>query len=324
MKTAMPALLVLCMLVPGLARADELPLVAAFPLSGAADVAEHLPILDQSLRAEIRKSSAHALLTQEKLGENLLMGPAESLAFCAGEAGCIADMGGEAGVVWIVYGDLKRSFDHSKLLIHLVLVDVKQRKQAAETFGQVEPEKAPARIRGLVRELLGIPEPIPPPVATAPAAPTPKAAPEVLAEQGPPDAKGPERETKAEIKPGAVAIEGQAPAAAPAIWDNPWTWTAAGVGVAALAAATGLGVLSQQREDDARRLAITDHPAAKPKLVQAEDYALGANVLFGLGAAGLATAVVLIVLDATDEAPAVQPSVACGAAGCGASLSMRF
>lgn len=321
MKTAMRTLLIIGLLA-GAVRADDLPLVAAFPLSGEADVAEHLSILDQSLRAEIRKSSAHALLTQEKLGENLLMGPAESLAFCAGEAGCIADMGGEAGATWIVYGDLKWSFDHSKLLIHLVLVDVKQRTQAAETFGQVPPEKAARRIGGLIRELLGIPEPILPPVASTPAPPPPKPAPEVVAGEGPPDENGAKPETKP--TPGANAITGQAPPPGPAFWDNPWTWTAAGVGVAALAAATGLGVLSQQREDDARRLAITDHPAAKQKLVLAEDYALGANVLFGLGAAGLATAVVLIVLDVTDDPPPVQPGLACTAAGCGASLSMRF
>jgi len=317
-------LVVTCALA-GPAGADEPLLVAAFPLSGDADVAEYLPGLNQSLRAQIRKSSAHLLLTQEKLGENMLMAPAENLAFCAGEAGCIADMGGEAGVALILYGDVKWSFDHSKLLFHLVLVDVAQRAQAAEKFDQVAPGQATDRIAGLVREILGIPEPIPPPPKPAPpAVATATPAPEKPTKpEEPALGDSPGRPTAA--RPVSNSVTGHAPPPAPAFWENPWTWTAAGVGLASLAAATGLGVRSQQRQDDAARLAATGHhPTAKKRLTEAEDFALGANVLFGLGGAGLATAVVLVVLDLTAEPDAIQPGLACNRMGCGASLSLRF
>ncbi|HOX44118.1 MAG TPA: tetratricopeptide repeat protein [Myxococcota bacterium] len=117
----------------------------------------------------------------------------------------------------------------------------------------------------------------------------PKAKPEVGPKPGP---TGPDDKPR----PGPVAA---APAPEPA--GRVWTWVLAGLGGAALAAGGTCGYLasaSQQEFKDATWAA--DAMEAK---AEAEDRALAANVLYGLGGAALVTALVLFFVE-LDDPPA--------------------
>ena len=104
---------------------------------------------------------------------------------------------------------------------------------------------------------------------------------------------------------------------------NPWTWTLVGVGVASVTGGIVLGVMSNNKVDDAAHPGF-DQPAAYGIIQDAEDLALGANIAFGLGGAALAGAVVLLIIDYTSKPPPVAPTVACSGSGCTAVLVGRF
>lgn len=86
------------------------------------------------------------------------------------------------------------------------------------------------------------------------------------------------------------------PVAAPApASGRVWTWVTAGVGAAALAGAGVLGGLALQKESNFEDEPWADRAAALRS--EAKDLGLGANVLFGVGGALLATAVVLFFVE---------------------------
>lgn len=312
-------------------RADG-PKLALLPLTGPETVTDLLPMINTELWLVLQHSQRFSPLSPEQLGEHLIMAPAENLEFCAGDVGCIADMGAAAEARWLVFGDVKRSFDGQRILVHLVQIDVAAREQEGERFGQYAEDEVVTGSGALLRDLLGLPPPDPAPVpivagtdADADAGPPgsePDAVPAGAADQA---ATGADAEDEDEAEQAAAAIARTAPAAR-SPWRNPLTWTAAGVGVASLATATALGVLSQSREDDARELAVSGDPlGAEERFHEAEDFALGANILFGIGGAATAAAVVLVVLDLTaDEPPPATPALACDGHGCAAGLRLRF
>ncbi len=323
-----PPLLVACLVLLGAVapvRAAE-PKLALLPLTGPETVADLLPLINTELWLVLQRSERFSPLSPEQLGEHLIMAPAENLEFCAGDAGCIADMGAAAEARWLVFGDVKRSFDGQRILVHLVRIDVAAREQEGERFGQYAEDEVVFGSGALLRELLGLPPPAPTPQPNLAGA-------DEAADAGPPGSEagaGDEATASAgsaaEAGQAAAAIEQTAPPAARSPWRNPLTWTAAGVGVASLATATALGVLSQSREDDARELAVSGDPlSAEERFHEAEDFALGANILFGIGGAATAAAAVLVVLDLTaDEPPPATPALACNGHGCEAGLRFRF
>ncbi len=299
------ALLLLAVVLSHQAEAGDEPVLVHFALTGDDKVADQLVLLNAEVLMALEKSARYRLVSQDQLGEHLIMDPSENLEFCSKDPGCIADMGSEVGGRWILFGDAKLSFDGGKILVHVRLVDVPGRKLAREKFGQFENEGDAVQQTGdLVRQLLGIPiekpKPRPAPVADKP---------------------GPLEEPPKTAR----VLEREAPPALSPWWKNPYTWTAAGVGVASLATATALGVMSRSKVSDAEQLAVIGDPlGAEDRYGKAEGLALGANIAFGLGGAALAAAVVLFVLDITGEPPEATPSVACASDGCAATLTLRF
>ena len=308
MNTIKAGLFVLSLVVAAQAWAEPKPVLVYFELTADETMQDHLPGLNAEISQVLKKSGRFQLVSQQALSEHLIMDPAENLVFCADDPGWIADLGTEVSARSILVGHVKPSFDGSKVLIHLKLIDVPDRSLALEKFGQYEKtEQISIRAGELVRTLFGLP------------APKPKPKPE------------PKPETKpipvaVAKKPSHPAIGSKTPASPDSPWTNPWTLAAAGLGVAALATASAIGSLSVDLEDEARQLAAGGDPlSAEGRLDKADSYALGANVLFGVGGAALAGAVVLLVFDLVDEQPMqAVPKVACTGRGCTASISLRF
>lgn len=100
----------------------------------------------------------------------------------------------------------------------------------------------------------------------------------------------------------------------------PWGWATLGVGVACLGGGVALHVLALGDADDAAQ--IPNHPARFADFEAKKDAArgkeLGAFVLYGAGAAAIATGIVLLVIDdpaASSSRSALVPTVLPGGAG---------
>lgn len=281
--------------------------IVLFDLTSDEANKDTIDLINAELHMVLDRSESHRLIAEESAGEDMMMSPAESLRFCNEEPGCIADLGKDLGAEWLVYGSVKDSFDQTLVLVHLVLVDVSGRKVAGEKFGQFaksEDVNVVIETGNLLRDLVGIERPAPKKPVKQVAIKPPEVAPPV-----PPP-------------PPAATVTTTAHTGRPGPWSNPWTWTAAGVGVASLTAGVVLGAMSRQKQQDAKAPGY-DQPTAYAMVQDAEDMALGANVLFGLGGAALGTAVVLFILDATGDESG-SASVACSQEGCTAVFSTAF
>lgn len=86
-----------------------------------------------------------------------------------------------------------------------------------------------------------------------------------------------------------------------------WGWGTAGAGAGVLVAAVVLGVLADDRAEEASSLDPATHDRADHSALSAasQDLALGANIAWGVGGAALATGITLLVVDAVQDAPAV-------------------
>jgi hypothetical protein len=345
--------LLACAALPAASRAEDKPLLVHFAVTGDERLEETLPLINAEIFMALESGGKYRLMSQDELGEHLIMEPVENLAFCNQDPGCISDLTTEVHAAFLMYGDAKLSFDGKKVILHLVLIDTVAKKQADERFGQLAKDGAMVQQAGdLVRELLGLPKPPPPepPKVVQGPAPTPEGgevrpAPEAAHPAGEPEA-GTDRPPAARPEAEAPVAAVEAPAG-PSPWTNPWTWTTFGLGVAAVGAGVALGVLADQKESDAVDAANQGRPQEAYGLVQdAGDLAMGANISYGVGGALVLTGVVLFILDAVSdpptESPAPQakagedpgpaggatpsllPGVGCGRDGCGASLSLRF
>jgi hypothetical protein len=305
---------VLCVSFVLPAYGQEAETMIVFKLTGDEASAEHLDLINAEIFMILDGSGKYSLINAEDLGEELMMSPTESLAFCNEEPGCIADIGAGKQAHWIVFGDVKKSFDGAKFIVHLVMVDVKARKVHGEKFGSFEKEGNVVLESGnTIRLLVGLPLP----------EPKPQTEPEVkkVADS---DAKELKDIHKAPEKPKKKpkVIKKAAAPSKPGPFSNPWTLSAAGVGLASLTAGIILGVLSNQKVDDAK--AAADQPAGMSLVHEGEDLATGANIAFILGGAALTGAVVLFILDVTGDEPAVTPAVACTGYGCTAGIHLTF
>jgi len=295
------------------AHGQETETLILFKLTGDEVSTEHLPLINAEIFMILEGSGKYQLINAEDLGEELMMSPAESLAFCNEEPGCIADISAGKNAHWIVFGDVKKSFDGAKFIVHLAMVDVKARKLHKEQFGSFEKEGNVVLESGnTIRQLVGLP------------LLEPKKEPETK-KTADADAKelkdinvAPEKPKK---KPKVKAVAKLAPSG-PSPFTNPWTLSAAGVGVASLTAGIIMGVLSNQKVDDAK--AAGDQPAGMSLVHEGEDLATGANTAFIIGGAALTAAVVLFILDATADDPAAVPAVACTGTGCTAGIHLTF
>ncbi len=290
------------------ARADTLPVFVHLDLTGGKAVADELPSINAEVLVTLEKCGKFQLISEEQLGDNLLMGPAENLKFCEFDPACVAAMGATVNARWLLYGDIKRSFDGSKILVHLVLIDVPGEKKVKDKHGQFTPDGAALATGDMLRSMLGL------------KARKPKKT-VALAEPPPSEAPKPQKIPKKAV------ISRPGPDVANSPWKDPIMWTAAATGLACLAAATTLGLLSEDSQDQAKALAAAADPlGAEGKIHDAQDMALGANILFGAGGAALTVAVVFLVLDLTDDtqAPAATPAVSCNSRGCSGWLSITF
>lgn len=307
-KTIFP--FALCLLLAPPAFGQESMIL--FKLTGDEASAGHLDLINAEVFMILEGSEKYQLINAEDLAEELMMSPAESLTFCNEEPGCIADIVAGKNVRWIIYGGVKRSFDGTKFIVHLVLIDAQARKVHAEKFGQFDRGGNVVQESGnTVRLLVGLPLPEPE------HKPGPKKAADA---DTPPELKdihaAPERPKK---QPEAIA---KAAPARPSPFLNPWTLSTAGVGVASLTAGIVLGVLSNQKVDEAKNAA--DQPRGMSLVHEAEDLATGANTAFIIGGAALSAAVVLFVLDVLKDEPAAIPAVACSGNGCTATINLTF
>jgi hypothetical protein len=309
MKKIIALIALVALLAPQI-YGQETEITIVFKLTGDEAAAEHLALIDAEIFMILEGSGKYQLINAEDLGEELMMSPAESLAFCNEEPGCIADIGAGKNAKWIVFGDVKKSFDGTKFIVHLVMVDVKARKVHSEKFGSFEKEGNVVLESGnTLRLLVGLP------------LPEPKKAPEPKkVTEDAPELKdiniAPEKPKK---KPKVVK---RAAPSGPSPFTNPWTLTTAGVGVASLTAGIILGVLSNQKVDDAK--AAADQPTGMSLVHEGEDLATAANTAFIIGGAALTAAVVLFILDATEDEPAAVPAVACTGTGCTATINLTF
>jgi hypothetical protein len=117
--------IILCVSFVLPAYGQETETMIVFQLTGDEASTEHLALINAEIFMILEGSGKYQLINAEDLGEELMMGPAESLAFCNEEPGCIADIGAGKQAHWIVFGDVKKSFDGTKFIVHLVMVDVK-------------------------------------------------------------------------------------------------------------------------------------------------------------------------------------------------------
>jgi len=132
---------IVCLLVSPPAFGQETPeTMIVFKLTGDEASTEHLDLINAETFMILEGSGKYQLINVEDMAEELMMAPAESLTFCNEEPGCIADIAAGKNAQWILYGNVKKSFDGSKFIVHLVLIDAKARKVHAEKFGQFEKE----------------------------------------------------------------------------------------------------------------------------------------------------------------------------------------
>ena len=305
------AALVIALLWTAQVKADKLPVLAHLDLTGEKSVTDQLPSLNAEVLITLEKSGKYQLVSEEQLADKLIMGPAENLKFCDLEPSCIASMGATVKARWLLYGEVKLSFDGTKTLVHLVLIDVKGEKLAKEKHGQFSRDNAAIGTGDILRTMLGLKPRKPKAVAH-------------VVEPPPSDRRGSDKNTKK--KSAAAAISKSAPKMANSPWKDPLFWSTAGAGVFCLATATTLGLLSADRQDQARALAIEGDPlGAEDRFHDAEDMAFGANILFGVGGAAMVAAVVFLVLDITDDTPAsTVPMLSCNSSSCSGWLSVSF
>ncbi len=309
--------MLLAMLATTASAEDKQDVLIVFKLTSDQATAEHLEQLDVQLAWTLTETGKYELVKSSDLADEMLMPPAESLAFCKGEIECIADLGSGRKARWIVYGDIKNSFDGKKILMHLVLVDVPGKKIAAEKFGQLsKQEDLVTDAAALLRGLLGIEAKKAQPELALDLTPQAKPGPETPAVK-----KSPGEKTEIQ-KPVATRAKPPAPGAK-SPWTNAWTWSAAGAGVAAVSAAVIMGVISKQKLNDAKTPGI-DQPTAYGLYDEARSMALGANIAYGLGGAALCAAALIFILDVTGDEPAALPSLACSGTGCELGFSTRF
>ncbi len=112
-------------------------------------------------------------------------------------------------------------------------------------------------------------------------------------------------------EPVAAPVTAQVAPAAPASGTAPWGWVALGVGAAALGGFAVLGVLAN--EEDQRLDDLAKDPARTPAAwddaqSKGAGYALGADILLGVGLLGAAAGVTLLVLDRGDASVSVGPT----------------
>ncbi|HUU02953.1 MAG TPA: hypothetical protein VM425_16080 [Myxococcota bacterium] len=304
--------MLLAMLATTASAGDKQDVLIVFKLTSDQATAEYLEQLDVQLAWSLTETGKYELVKASDLADEMLMPPAESLAFCKGETECIADLGSGRKARWIVYGDIKNSFDGKKILMHLVLVDVPGKKLTLEKFGQLsKQEDLVTDAAALLRGLLGIEAEL-----ALDLTPQTKPGPETPAVKEPPGEK-----TELQ-KPVAIRAKPPVPGAK-SPWTNAWTWSAAGAGVAAMSAAVIMGVISKQKLNDAKTPGI-DQPTAYDLYDDAKGLALGANIAYGLGGAALCAAAVIFILDVSGDEPAALPSLACSGTGCELGFSTRF
>lgn len=111
-----------------------------------------------------------------------------------------------------------------------------------------------------------------------------------------------------------LTLEEGPPSPWAAALSRPWPWIAVGVGVAALAGATYYGIKSEDHFRRAGAPGITQRAWDRQNR-KGREHAIGANLLFGLAAAGLGTAGVLVWLDVADGAADPEPIAAGQGAG---------
>ncbi len=312
---ALVLIAVLLLKLAAAAAAEKDVIVVFVPTSDEA-CREFVPGVSAELFLTLGGSGRFRTLSQDDLADSLLMEPAEALAFCNNEHGCIAELGREKNARYILYGDLKKSFDGKKVIIHLSLVDVPARKLFAEKFVPAPREGDVALEAGnTLREMLSLPKAAPKAATPAPAPgpDKPKPGPKP-AEAEPADASP---AAKAEPKPAVAAAAPEAHSR----WKNGWFWTTLSVGAAVLAGGGALGGLAQKKTDDAR--AAPDQIAGDKLLSDARSMALGANICFGVGGAAVLAAALIWILDSPDE-PAVAPAIAPAPGGAAALLRVRF
>ena len=305
-------LIALVSLLAPYAHGQEPETMIVFKLTGDEASAEHLPLINAEIFMILEGTEKYQLITAEDLGDELMMSPAESLSFCNEEPGCIADIGAGKNAHWIVFGDVKKSFDGAKFIVHLVMVDAKARKIHSEKFGSFEKEGNVVLESGnTLRQLVCLP------------LPEPEKKPEPKKVAADTDAKELKDINKAPDKPRKKPkLAKKIAPSGPSPFSNPWTLSAAGVGVASLTAGIILGVLSNQKVDDAK--AAANQPGGMSLVHEGEDLATGANTAFIIGGAALTAAVVLFIIDITGDEPAAVPAVACTGTGCTASIVYTF
>lgn len=297
---------------------DEKPLIF-FPVTGAKAAQSRLGEINSAIVTVLSGEKEIKLIGLEELSDDLLSPPTDELMFCRNDPVCIAKLVLPSGAIWVLYGDSETA-DNGRIQIHLVLLDVIQKKVAREKRAEFSessdlPMEAGELVRGclsaLAPETAGIQELD---LENAP----------LIKLETPEDLESPlkeEAQDTAAKKP-VVETKVEQPAG-PSPWTNPWMLTSASVGVVALTTGLILGQFSVAREQDAED--CPDQPRAIDLLGEAQDFATGANIAYVVGGLSLGTAVVFLVLDLVDEdSPTVVPQVACTAAGCLGSATVRF
>jgi hypothetical protein len=278
-----------------------------FAITGPETVSDLIPLVNAELFMVLNQIQKYEVTSSEELAKDSIMPPEESLAFCEENPTCIADIAAPINASWILYGDLKKSFDGSRILLHLVLINVAQKKIEQEEYGQYPQESNVVESSGI--QLLKL--------FKLYTEPKKKEVVQII-EKLPDEAEKEEKKVKAIKKPAPEEPFLKPP------WDNPLIWTAAGFSLATLTVGTILGINSLDKSDAAR--AVPSQSEAYSLFQEAKDLSTGANIAFVVGGVALSATIVYIVLEYTklDNNTHLAPAIQCGANGCMGLVLTRF
>jgi hypothetical protein len=271
------------LLVASNARADQPLRVALFKAASEDTSLQTLAAaLDPVLLAELGNVPDLQIAARPALDL-----PSMQLAIdCVGEtAECLSSSAKQAEADGLIAPAVRKL--GAEIVVTILLYDARRQlsiRGATRRYASDQVDSALDGVRGMVRELFGLevapPAASPPPEAAAPAA--------------------------------ASAPTSPQPSAAKPLPVLPIVLGAAGV--ALLGAGVGLGLASQSSEDAYTKIKVTDEASgqrALDKLGSARTEATLANVAYGVGAAALATGVVVFILQAygAEQGPSAAQSV---------------
>ncbi len=252
--------------VPAMAEDEELPKVAVLDIEGTGEgITEILPILTEVLTSQVANIGKYEVVSGRDIEAMMGFEKQKDMVGCMDSA-CLAEIGGALGVDRLVSSNIGKV--GATFVVNIKLINIREAKTEGRHYEMVkgEVDQVITTIQKAVNKLLGAGDE-PAPVAAAPAA---EAAPAEPAS----DAASAPVATKKVVVKGSIGFG---------------TYTLYGIGGLASVGGVVLGLRAKEKANCANN---PDGCAqAQVSIKQAENYAMGANVNFGVAALCLGIAV---------------------------------